>query len=159
MSRYFSFRSTPSGAERGGRYTAATASKIGSAVVVTGADGENLAVASTTGTTVAPAAGQGGVLVYEALFVDGPADSPDDVVDSPAAAQVQVVRGKDVKIVLTNDADYDMFTPLGLDTVGANVGVEAAGLWIEDDVNPWATVVEVLSTVTDAESIVIQLNF
>lgn len=160
MSRHFSFRSAPTGAQRGGRYTVANATKIGAPVVVSGVsaiDSDALAVVPA-GDVAAPDAGMGGVLVYEELFTDAAIDSPDDVVDAPAGSHVQVVRGEEVKIVLTNTADYDIFT-FGTLAVGDPVGVSAGGLWVEDAVNPWGTVTQVLSSAADAESIEVQLNF
>lgn len=116
--RNFEFRTPPISRDRGGRYyldeTAAVA--IGAPVVVDVSGDENdlglLPVNLATGAQAIPASGMGGILVYE----HGPAafagDDPwlttySDKGEAPAGKAVQVVSGKNVKVVLRNTEDVD----------------------------------------------------
>ena len=159
MSRNFSFRSAPVGGQRAGRFSAVASVNIGSAVVTDGstdADGGLAVVAAGVDATV-PANGEGGLAVYEALFTDGPVESPSDVIASPAGAKLQVVSGDQVKVVLTNSADLAIVDVSGL-AVGDPLSPAAAGTWASAT-NAWMTVTSIDATVSGEEIVEARLTF
>ncbi len=159
MSRNFSFRVAPTGGQRAGRYSAAAAVNIGSAVVTTGsvdADG-GLAVQAAGVDAAVPANGEGGIAVYEALFTNGPLESPSDVIAAPAGAQLQVVSGDQVKVVLTNSSDLAIVDASGL-SVGDPLSPAAGGTWASAT-NAWMTVTSIDASVSGEEIVEARLTF
>jgi hypothetical protein len=167
----FEFRVAPESADRSGRYylDSATAVVIGAPVVLT-ATGENdlglapVDIASEAAATPLP--GQGGVLVYETIQYIG--DDPSlttysDKDTAPAGAAVQVVGGREVKIVLRNTSDTTflntrsytgrtMVAGLGAtptlevgDMLTPGVGDGTSGYWKEtaDVTKAWAVITKV----------------
>lgn len=109
--RNFDFRVLPDGGERSGRYynDQGAALPIGVPVVLSGDQNDLglVGVELATGAQAKPAAGKGGILVYEygpAAFAgdDAMLTTYSDKDSAPAGAAVQVVSGSDVKVVLKN---------------------------------------------------------
>ena len=109
--RNFDFRVTPKGGQRQGRYAnnSGAAIPIGVPVVVSGTtDGQGRQnVALATGNQAAPLPGKGGIAVYEHVSfagVDPVITTYSDLGTAPNGKAVQVISGRDVKVVLTNTA-------------------------------------------------------
>lgn len=112
--RNFDFRVTPEPRERQGRYVLDNGSDIpiGVPVITTGtADDEltgALAVELATGAQAPPDPGQGGIVVYEWIDLNGLDPVLNDYSDrdtAPDGRMVQVVRGEGVKVVFRNTSD------------------------------------------------------
>lgn len=112
--RNFDFRVTPEPRERQGRYVLDNGSDvpIGAPVIATGtADDEltgALGVELATGAQAPPDPGQGGIVVYEWIDLNGldpVLNDYSDRGDAPDGRMVQVVRGQGVKVVFRNTSD------------------------------------------------------
>lgn len=134
--RNFEFRTPPIARDRGGRYylDSATPVAIGAPVKVDVAGDENdlglLPVQLATGAQAIPASGMGGILVYEygpwAFAGDDPwLTTYSDKGDAPAGAAVQVVSGKNVKVVLRNTEDFTFLAGRDYDGVTFVAGLGA----------------------------------
>lgn len=148
--RNFEFMVAPEGGQRGGRYTSASAVQIGAPVAVGAAAADDTQAVTLVATpTDVTKNGEQGILVYEPLFVDGPAYSPSDVVKCPAGAMVQVVHGDEVKVRLTNTDAVTMVAGLGDtptvavgDYLTPSAGGDNSGYWEETQTpsEAWLTV-------------------
>lgn len=161
--KYFEFRVPPQSGQRAGRYSLATATNIGGPVVASGsvdADGVQPVVAATAGVNK-PTPGQGGILVYEHLFTDGPLEVNSDKHQAPAGSYVQVVSGSEVKVALRNDGTVDMVDLTSL-SVGDGLMPDTGGLWQKSDngdgTDDWLIVssIETVGTETVVEA---RVNF
>lgn len=110
--RNFDFRVTPEPRERQGRYVLDTEVPIGTPVVSTGVADDTLTEAlhvdAATGAQAPPDPGQGGIVVYEWIDINGLDPVLNDYSDrslAPADRMVQVVRGEGVKVVFRNTTD------------------------------------------------------
>lgn len=185
--RNFEFRTPPISRDRGGRYylDSATPVAIGAPVKVDVSGDANdldlLPVILATGAQAIPASGMGGVLVYEYGPAAWAGDDPflttySDKDSAPAGAAVQVVSGKNVKVVLRNTEDSTFLA--GRDYAGVTfvaglgatptvavgdyltpgVGDGTSGYWAETGTaaNGWLVVTKVD---TDRGEIEARLNF
>ena len=134
--RNFEFRTPPVSRDRGGRYylDETTAVAIGAPVVVDTDGDENdlglLPVNLATGAQDAPVSGMGGILVYEHAPAAFAGDDPwlttaSDKGNAPAGAAVQVVSGKNVKVVLRNTDDMTFLNTRDYDGVVFVAGLGA----------------------------------
>jgi hypothetical protein len=182
--RNFEFRSTPSGAERAGRYflDSATPVVLGAPVVLSGDSDAvgRLGVELATGAQDKPLPGTGGVLVYEHIQhigVDPYLTTYSDFDTAPAGEAVQVVNGSAVKVAYKNTTDETFLTRTGYPTArimvagvsGATtvavgnfltpgVGNDEDGYWAEtsDAAEAWLVVTSVNTTTGEVEA---RLNF
>lgn len=176
----FEFRVAPESTDRSGRYylDSADAVVIGAPVLLT-ATGENTLglapVALAAADHATPLPGQGGVLVYEHIQYIG--DDPSlttysDKDTAPAGAAVQVVGGREVKIVLRNTSAHTflntrsytgrtMVAGLGAtptlavgDMLTPGAGNDTSGYWKETSVlaNAWAIITKVDATRGEVEA-------
>ena len=148
--RNFEFRVPPTGGDRSGRYHLAEGSDvpIGAPVVVDTSDSESATYGSApvdlaTGDQAIPKAGLGGVLVYEhgpAAFAgsDAALTTYSDMDTAPDGKLVQVVSGKDVKVVLRNtDAETFLNTRSYTGrTMVAGVGIATPTVVVGDGLTP-----------------------
>ena len=114
--RNFEFRTSPTGAHRGGRYYLADATNlvIGAPVKYDASKEENalglLPVVKATGDQARPFNGMGGIAVYEHAPAAYAGTDPflttySDIDTVPAGKAVQVVSGTEVKVVFRNTVD------------------------------------------------------
>lgn len=162
MSRNFEFRVAPQSGQRAGRYSVEDATTIGAPVVVDGvtpdADGGLPLVAASAGAAV-PAPGQGGILVYEELFTNGPLEVPSDVTEAPAGSKVQLVSGSEVKVLFRNTEGLEIVDVTGVD-VGEGLSPAAGGTWAHSDEDPaWLTVTSVDDSVSGSEVVEARFTF
>ena len=181
--RNFEFRTSPRGPQRGSRYVLAGATALTSGVPVlvgTGNDGlGRQEVTLETGATAIPASGQGGILVFENINMDGydPVITTSSDVDTAAVGEaVQVITSaKGLKVALTNTTDTTFLTRTGYPTarimvagIGATptlavgnyltpgVGNATDGYWAEtsDLANAWLIVTSVNTSTGVVEAII-----
>lgn len=183
--RNFSFRVSPVGGQRAGRYVLAGSTALTSGVPVV-ADGTNDGLGRANVQLAAanhaiPLPGQGGILVFEKLDYRGLDTVINTYSDNDAVAvgdSVQVVSGKEVKVVLTNSttttfltrtsypaarimvAGVSIATPTVAvgDMLKPGVGNDTDGYWAEtsDATLAWLVVTSVNSTTGVVEA---RLNF
>jgi hypothetical protein len=184
--RNFSFRSTPQGGNRAGRYYLAgsTSLPIGVPVVLSGdadASTGRLGVQLATGSQAKPVPGKGGVLVYEHIQhigLDPYLYTYSDFDKVPAGEPVQVINGDSVKVAFKNTTATKFLTRSSYPTARvmvANVGGatpnvavgdfltpgtgnDAAGYWAETATaaNAWLVVTAVNASTGEVEA---RVNF
>jgi hypothetical protein len=183
--RNFSFRVTPKGGNRAGRYylDGSTDLPIGAPVVLSGeADSATgrLGVELATGAQAKPKPGTGGVLVYEHIQHIGQdpyLSTYSDFDTVPAGEPVQVVNGEDVKVAFKNTTATSFLTRQNYPTARVMVaglgatptvavgdyltpgtGNDSAGYWAETATaaNGWLVVTAVNASTGEVEA---RINF
>lgn len=183
--RNFSFRSTPEGGNRAGRYylDGSTNLPIGVPVVLSGeadASTGRLGVELATGAQAKPAPGKGGVLVYEHIQhigLDPFLYTYSDYDTVPAGEAVQVVNGDSVKVAFKNTTATSFLTRSNYPTARVMVaglgatptvavgdfltpgtGNDTAGYWAETatEANAWLVVTAVNASTGEVEA---RVNF
>lgn len=183
--RNFSFRSTPEGGNRAGRYylDGSTNLPIGVPVVLSGeadASTGRLGVELATGAQAKPAPGKGGVLVYEHIQhigLDPFLYTYSDYDTVPAGEAVQVINGDSVKVAFKNTTATSFLTRSNYPTARVMVaglgatptvavgdfltpgtGNDTAGYWAETATaaNAWLVVTAVNASTGEVEA---RVNF
>lgn len=183
--RNFSFRVTPKGGNRAGRYylDGSDDLPIGAPVVLSGEEDSStgrLGVELATGDQAKPKPGTGGILVYEHIQPIG--QDPylytySDYDTAPAGEAVQVVNGDDVKVAFKNTTATSFLTRSNYPTARVMVaglgatptvavgdyltpgtGNNTAGYWAETatEANAWLVVTAVNASTGEVEA---RVNF